>query len=224
MKILLEGIVGSTAYGLATASSDVDKLGVMQLPTAHFLGLSSPPEGSLSQVSTDPDVTYHDVGKFCRLALSCNPTVMELLWLPDELYTHRNYAGQELIWMREDFLSAQRVKDAYMGYAVAQFDRLIRSGSFYSDVRNRTEKHARHLLRLMHQGYTLYTTGELPIVLKNPERYHEFGRAVAQDVKHAQSALNEYRELFEDAVTVLPEKPNIEEISEWVLDLRMRSL
>lgn len=224
MKILLEGIVGSTAYGLATATSDVDKLGVMQLPTRHFLGLSSPLESSLSQVSHDPDVTYHDVGKFCKLALGCNPTVTELLWLPKELYTHTTIDGQELIWMREEFLSAQRVKDAYMGYAVAQFDRLTREGSFGSDLKKRTEKHARHLLRLMHQGYTLYTTGELPIVLEDPDRYHEFGRMVAEDVTHAQQTLNTYRKLFEYADTVLPEKPNTKEISEWVQDQRVRSL
>lgn len=224
MKILLEGIVGSTAYGLATATSDVDKLGVMQLPAEHFLGLESPRESSLSQVTTEPDVTYHDVGKFCKLVLGCNPTAMELLWLPEELYTQRTYVGQELIWMREDFLSAQRVKDAYMGYALSQATKA--KGKDHDGTRpwHRQEKNARHLLRLMYQGYTLYTTGELPIHLSDPERFHEFGRRAVKDLDYMQAVFETYRDKFESAKSVLPKKPKTKEIEEWVLDLRTRSL
>lgn len=220
MNTLLEGIVGSTAYGLATATSDVDKLGIMQLPSEHFLGLSSPTEASLSKVSTNPDVAYHDVGKFCRLALGCNPTVTELLWLPNELYTVMTNTGAELIWMRDSFLSAKRVQDAYMGYAVAQFKRLEERGDFGPDLKKRTEKHARHLLRLMHQGHTLYTTGELPIVLEDPEKYHEFGRMVAKDRQHAREAIANYRFMFDRDDTVLPDVPDTEGINRWLIRLR----
>lgn len=219
MKILLEGIVGSTAYGLATATSDVDKLGIMQLPIEHFLGLSSPLESSLSKVTTEPDVTYHDVGKFCRLALGCNPTVTELLWLPKEFYLVKTLPGIELIWMREDFLSAPRVRDAYLGYATSQLHRLMDRES----PQKRIEKNARHLLRLLHQGYTLFTTGELPITLEDPERYHEFGRLVAENPQHAKDTIDEYQRIFRDVRSVLPEKPKTEEISEWVRDLRMQN-
>lgn len=224
MKILLEGIVGSTAYGLATAASDVDKLGIMQLPTEHFLGLESPRESSLSQVSREPDVTYHDVGKFCKLALGCNPTVMELLWLPDELYTVRRWQGNDLILMRDSFLSAQRVRDAYMGYALSQATRARDRMKMDTPELNRQKKHARHLLRLMHQGYTLYTTGELPIVLEDPERYHEFGKRAVADLDYMYDTFRQYERKFEAAETVLPEKPDTKEISEWVLHLRVRSL
>jgi predicted nucleotidyltransferase len=220
VNTLLEGIVGSTAYGLATATSDVDKLGIMQLPSEHFLGLSSPTEGSLSKVSTNPDVTYHDVGKFCRLALGCNPTVTELLWLPKDLYTVMTNTGAELIWMRDRFLSAKRVQDAYMGYAIAQFLRLERDGDFGPDLKKRTEKHARHLLRLMHQGYTLYTTGELPIVLEDPERYHEFGRMVAENTSHARQTIDTYKQMFATADTVLPVTSDTEGINRWLIKLR----
>lgn len=224
MKVLLEGIVGSTAYGLATATSDVDKLGVMQLPTEHFLGLQSPLESSLSHVEHEPDVTYHDVGKFCRLALGCNPTVTELLWLPKELYTVCRWVGSELIMMRKDFLSAQRVKDAYMGYAQSQATRAIGRMGKDGPTWHREEKHARHLLRLMHQGYTLYTTGELPVRLNDPERYHDFGKRAVQDLDYMSDMFAAYQRKFDSAVTVLPEKPKTKEISEWVLELRMRSL
>jgi uncharacterized protein len=224
MNIVLEGIVGSTAYGLSTPDSDVDKLGIIQLPTTHFLGLSSPSEGSLSHVSTEPDVTYHDIGKFCRLALSCNPTVTELLWLPEDLYTVRTELGDLLIQFRTAFLSAQRVQDAYMGYAVSQFKRLSERGDFGSDTRKRVQKHARHLLRLMYQGYTLYATGTLPIRLDDPETYHKFGKAVAEDPDVAQDMLSYYAAKFRGTDTVLREKPNTELVETIVLNTRINSL
>ena len=63
--VLLSGVVGSTAYGLATEDSDVDWLGVYAAPTEKILGLHPPQE---SIVSTAPDITYHEAGKYCRLA------------------------------------------------------------------------------------------------------------------------------------------------------------
>jgi len=78
MDVLLAGVVGSTAYGLDGPDSDVDRLGVFAAPTIAFHGLTRPRE---SDVTTAPDQTLHEAGKFCRLALGGNPTVGELMWL-----------------------------------------------------------------------------------------------------------------------------------------------
>jgi len=74
-SIILSGIVGSTAYGLAGPDSDVDRIGIFAAPTVAFHGLVMPAE---SHVTSKPDRTMHEVRKWCRLALGCNPTVMEL--------------------------------------------------------------------------------------------------------------------------------------------------
>lgn len=76
--ILLSGVVGSTAYGLDTADSDVDRLGLFAAPTVAFHGLHRPQE---SHVTIHPDATYHEAAKWIRLALGGNPTVTELVWL-----------------------------------------------------------------------------------------------------------------------------------------------
>jgi hypothetical protein len=123
MEILLAGIVGSTAYGLATPDSDIDRLGVFAAPTRSLLGLRTPRE---SIVTTAPDRTLHEARKWCDLALGGNPTVMELVWLPDDLYETRTPFGDELIGIRSAFLSAKRVRDAYLGYATQQFRKLER--------------------------------------------------------------------------------------------------
>lgn len=218
--MLLSGIVGSTAYGLATPESDVDRLGVFAAPTETLLGLRRPKE---SLVTTAPDRTLHEAGKWCRLALGGNPTVMELVWLPDDLYEVRTPLGDDLIGIRRAFLSAERVRKAYFGYAEQQFRRLRNrgDGSFSADTRKRTAKHARHLARLVHQGRELYQTGRLRIRLDDPQWYHDFGERVAGgDLDAASRLLDEAEAGFAEARTALPDRPNEETVEKWLLAVR----
>ncbi|MFJ8153939.1 DNA polymerase beta superfamily protein [Streptomyces sp. NPDC094468] len=218
--VLLSGIVGSTAYGLARPGSDVDRLGTYAVPTKQLHGLHRPTE---SHVSSEPDRTLHEVGKWCRLALGGNPTVMELVWLPPELYEVRTPLGDELIDIRRSLLSAHRVRDAYLGYASQQFRRLENrgDGSFSADTRKRTAKHARHLKRLCHQGLELYTTGRLTIRVDNPQEYHDFGEQVAaHGVEVARPLLAEYEAAFDRNRSVLSEQPDETAAEAWLLRVR----
>lgn len=222
MNVLLGGIVGSTAYGLAGPDSDIDRLGVYAAPSVKFFGLDKIRE---SVVELKPDRTLHEVGKFCRLALGGNPTVMELLWLPDDLYEARTPLGDELIDLRTKFLSAKRVRDAYLGYASQQFRKLEArgDGSFSADTRKRTAKHARHLLRLLHQGSVLYITGELPIRLDNPQHYIDFGERVAGgDIEAARYVLKSTESVFDNATKKLPEYPDRDAVNSWLTVARIR--
>ncbi|MDH6454784.1 MULTISPECIES: nucleotidyltransferase domain-containing protein [unclassified Streptomyces] len=211
-NILLSGVVGSTAYGLARAGSDVDRLGLFAAPTETLLGLHTPKE---SHVTTAPDRTLHEAAKWCRLALGGNPTVMELVWLPDELYEVRTPLGDELIAIRGSFLSARRVRDAYLGYAAQQFRKLeSRAGD------HRTAKHARHLKRLCHQGLELYATGRLAVRVEDPEEYHRFGAAVAADPASARSLLARYETAFAETRSVLPDRPDEAPAEAWLRRVR----
>jgi predicted nucleotidyltransferase len=220
MTILLSGIVGSTAYGLAGPDSDVDRLGVYAVPTQDLFGLHPQKE---SKVTTDPDVTLHEAAKFCRLALGGNPTIMELLWLPEELYETRSALGDRLLDIRRAFLSGRRVRDAYFGYASQQFHRLKNrgDGSFSADTRKRTAKHARHLARLLHQGRTLYETGELIIRLDDPQKVVDFGERVASgDIDAAEELLALTSGAFDAARTPLPDKPDSDIVELWLRVVR----
>lgn len=218
-NILLSGIVGSTAYGLAREGSDTDRLGMFAVDTIALHGLSGPAE---SYVTKNPDVTLHEAGKWCRLALNCNPTVMELVWLPDDLYEVRTPLGEELISIRSVFLSARKVRNAYLGYATQQFHRLeSRSGkTFSSDLNKRTAKDARHLMRLCMQGLELYTHGQLSVRVEKPELFHTFGEAVAQDPSVASELIEYYESAFDSVSTVLPETPDTETVEAWLHKVR----
>jgi len=224
VQVLLEGIVGSVAYGLAGPGSDVDRVGVFAAPTVAFHGLHRPKE---SIVTTAPDVTLHEAAKWCRLAMSGNPTASELVWLPDDLYLTRTRFGDELIGIRTAFLSAPRVRDAYLGYAGQQFRKLVSrgDGTFSSDTRRRTAKHARHLARLLHQGRVLYASGVLPIRLADPGWFLDFGEQVADgDLARAQALLAEAEEDFTRIRTPLPQRPDEPTIERWLLAVRAAHL
>lgn len=224
LNIILSGIVGSTAYGLAGPDSDVDRLGIFAAPTASFHGLHPPTSKPHdSHVTSKPDATYHEARKACLLMLGGNPTVTEILWLPDELYEVCSAHGDALIDIRSAFLSAKRVRDAYLGYATAQFQRLEGrgDGSFSADTRKRTAKHARHLKRLLHQGLELYSTGRVSIRLDEPQAFHDFGERVAGgDLDAGRRLLAKAESDFGDARTPLPDYPDEKPIDAWLHHLR----
>jgi predicted nucleotidyltransferase len=223
VNVVLSGIVGSTAYGLHHAGSDIDKLAIYAAPTEAFHGLHLPTGRYATVRTTQPDLTMHEVGKFAALALGCNPTVSELMWLPADLYDVRTALGDDLIAIRAAFLSAKRVREAYLGYATEQFHRLEQrgDGSFSADTRKRTAKHARHLLRLCHQGLILYTTGQMQIRLTDADRFLEFGeRVAAGDIEHARQAIADHEAAFDHTPSVLPAEPDEAPVEAWLLRVR----
>jgi hypothetical protein len=221
---ILRGIVGSVAYGLNHEDSDIDRLGMFVAPTTAFHGLHPPTQKAASRVQTSPsDYTEHEASKYLSLLLSCNPTVTELLWLPDELYEVVHPEGLALIYMRDKFLSANAVRNAYLGYATQQFKKLDERGStFAADLIHRTEKHARHLKRLCWQGFTLFSEGWLPIKVEDPEEYREFGRQVASAPQQARDLIAQYEQLFSTTESVLPEHPDKEAAEEWLQSVRAK--
>lgn len=220
MNVLLRGIVGSTAYGLAGPYSDVDRMGIFAVPTVDLHGLAKPQE---TKVTVKPDQVQHEAAKWCRLALNGNPSVIELAWLPDHLYEVRTPLGDELIGIRGCFLSARRVRSAYLGYAHEQFHRLRRrgDGTFSADTRHRTAKHARHLLRLCQQGLHAYVHGEIRVEVDNPEGLRAFGDQVAAgDVELAQNMLQLHTMAFAEAKTPLPDQPDMVPVEAWLRRVR----
>lgn len=222
-EILLAGIVGSTAYGLNGPGSDVDRLGIFAAPTSAFHGLHMPKE---THVQTDPtDITIHEAAKWCRLAMGCNPTAIELVWLPQQYIELMNAWGAELRDIRSCFPTAKGVRNSYLGYAGQQLKRLSDrgDGSFSADTRKRTAKHARHLFRLCHQGLAFYETGKLPIRLE-PEvilAVRAFGERVAVgDVAAAEQMIAGYEQKFDRAKSPLGDRPDEERIERWLRAVR----
>ncbi|GAA1770598.1 nucleotidyltransferase domain-containing protein [Luedemannella helvata] len=145
-------VVGSRAYGLDGPDSDYDRRGVFVVPTPAFWGLDDPP----THIDGPAEEQFSwELRRFCELALTGNPTVLECLWSP--LVEHVDDAGRELLALRGAFLSA-RLEKTYGEYARDQFARL-------TAVRQRTGeirwKQAMHMIRLLLAGAYALRHGEI---------------------------------------------------------------
>lgn len=210
-KIILEGIVGSHAYGIATENSDIDTLGIYVAPTKEILGIH-PVKETIHK--TNPDVTYHEGKKFISLAIKCNPTILELLFL--EKYTKITPEGLLLVHHRKAFLS-RIIYKSYGGYAISQARKLNAKGSFPSKVKNRYSKHGRHCFRLLWQGKELLETGNLNVKVKDTEELMKIGKLPVYELVNRFE--KEFVE-FDKIKTNLPDKPDYETINKILLEIR----
>lgn len=217
MHILLRGVVGSTAYGMDRPGSDIDRLGVFAHDTHLFFRLEPP---SKSITVTKPDISYLEAAHVAQLLLGVNPTLTDLLWL--ESYEVKTALGDELLGLRSAFLSARRVREAYVGYALQQCRKLLSrgDGTFNADVRKRTAKHARHIKRLVEQGLELYTTGWLTVRLSDPQSFLDFGEQVAADPNTVTAFMAGAQARFEQAHTELPDEPSRGAVESWLRRVR----
>lgn len=221
-NIVLEGVTGSTAYGLATKNSDVDIKGIYMLSLEDVLRIRFNPEHTTKD-NHDPDWVYHEVGKFMKLAASGNPTITELLYL--EKYTALKPVGQLLVDNRKIFLSTPGIMNAYRGYAFAQAKKLSKRqeegmDGYDSSLKNRYAKHTRHCFRLLLQAKQLLETGTLQVRVTEEERKWLFkmGEQTPETVVDAFMAEDSK---FKDIKSVLPDEPDWEKIDWLLLQIRM---
>lgn len=222
-NIILEGVTGSTAYGLATENSDIDIKGVYMLPLTDVLAMGFSNEHNTFD-STDPDWCYHEIGKFMQLVKGGNPTYSELLWLED--YTIMTPIGQLLIDNRQAFLSTNAVLKAYSGYALGQAKRLNNRTEqglegYASSLKNRYAKHTRHCFRLMIQARQLLETGHLDVRVTTEQRewLFEMGEKSYDEVISTFMKMdNELKEIK----SVLPDKPDVEKLNQILFEIRTK--
>jgi hypothetical protein len=166
----------------------------------------------------------HEAEKFCRLAKGCNPSVLELLWLG--AYEQQTSLGYSLIVIRNHFLSARRVKDAYMGYATQQLRRMdVPADGSPVERPAKMAKHARHVARLLYQGYQLYRTSTLPVKLPNAALIREIGEAAAEgDNGPLRRYFTSHEAKFNANPSTLPDEPDLPIIDSWLHEVRMSYL
>ena len=222
-NIILEGVTGSTAYGLNTENSDIDIKGVYLLPTKKVLSLGFDIQHTTKD-NVNPDWVYHEVGKFMKLVMSGNPTVTELLYLDN--YTAMTPIGQMLIDNRDAFLSTKAVMNAYRGYAFSQAKKLNNRteqglDGYDSGLKNRFAKHTRHMWRLLEQCEQLLKTGTLTVKL-TPEQREE---CFALGEKSASEVVDYFTKRDTEIASiesVLPDSPDIEKLNNLLYEIRMQ--
>jgi hypothetical protein len=215
--VIYRCVVGSRAYGLDDAESDIDRRGIYLPPAELQWSLAGPPE----QLENDErQECYWELRKFLIMALKANPNVLECLYTPlVELVTP---LADELLAVRSCFLS-QLVYQTYNGYVLSQFKKLEQ------DLRNHGTvkwKHAMHLLRLLLSGVTVLREGVVRVRVENErERLMSIRRGELpwEEVNAWRLAMHrEFDEAF--SRTALPQRPNYERANAFLIKARRSAL
>jgi len=118
-KLIFETVAGSYLYGTNTPSSDLDIRGVFIPTEDYFLGLNKVEQYE----NKKDDITYWEIKKFLRLALDCNPNIIELLFIPDNQIIRSTKEWESIIENRQYFLS-KKARWTFSGYAFSQLNRI----------------------------------------------------------------------------------------------------
>ncbi|MFJ6214428.1 DNA polymerase beta superfamily protein [Streptomyces sp. NPDC092296] len=214
---VLSVVVGSHAFGLATEASDTDRRGVYVTPASWLWRLEKPPP---HMAGPQDEQFSWEVERFCGLALTANPNVLEVLHSP--LVERTTPLGAELRELAPAFLS-RRAHQTHVRYADAQFARADARRARGEQPRG---KHLLHLLRLLTGCAHLLETGTMRLdVGADRERLLAVGRGeVGWDevcawrdrlVRRVDSAL---------PTSPLPAEPDAGRVEEWLVSVRRRTL
>jgi uncharacterized protein len=232
---ILRATVGSTVHGLHHGGQDDrDEMAVFTEPPEFLLGLArareirgglyglehyverTQPEGVRSGPG-DLDLVAYSLRKYLRLAMKGHPTILLLLFVPDDLVVTRTELGEELRALRPAILS-RRAGQGYLGYLRGQKERLL--GERGQRNVNRPElveahgydtKYAMHAVRLGYQGVELLETGFLTLPMPEPERSRVMAiRAGGRSLSEAVAEIEQVEERLAAAVehTDLPPEPD----------------
>jgi hypothetical protein len=119
-NLIFMTIAGSVMYGTNTSESDIDKRGVCVPPKSVLLGFAN--EFDLQEYPNEDTVVY-SLKKFMKLASTCNPNIIELLFAPDETIITTSPVWEILRKRRHEFLSA-KAYNTFTGYAIGQLKRI----------------------------------------------------------------------------------------------------
>jgi hypothetical protein len=217
---IFKGITGSVAYGLDTEDSDVDRKGIFVFRTEEIFGLKTPDE---TVTSSSPDFQGHEIGKFFRLALGCNPNLIELMFLPQNCVELEDSVFTFIRANRTKFLSEGAVRAAYGGYARQQLSRIERrmsvDGETASETDKRVKKHARHCFRLFDQGAQLLRDGVMDVRVTKEKREELFALGDVPFPRLSEMFLEKDAE-FKAIPSNLPDSPDSEWVNELLVEIR----
>lgn len=186
-------------------------MSVFVTPTVEVAGLhwASKHESFSDAGPTGDDTTGHEIGKYLRLVLKSNPTLIELLFMNE--YEVLDETGQGLVALRDKILYTDGIRNAYYGYAKAQVERVKR------EYPNHKPKMVRHAVRISSQGASLLRDGTTNVRVQDRDWYLSLDQMPFDEL----CKLMDYSvDLIDKTVSVLPDKPDTRAVADFLKDVR----
>jgi uncharacterized protein len=248
--MILRVQVGSGVHGTAIAAQDDrDEMGLCLEPQQFVTGVARVPNGvpgaepsvefgqyerhtawdrpgGLANRSGagDLDVIVYSARKWARLALAGNPTVLLVLFVPDEEVVFRNDTGAELVSNAHRFVS-RLAADRFLGYLQGQKAAMTGQAGAHTNrpelvaIHGYDTKYAMHALRLGMQGVELLTTGRITLPVPEPDR--EYLRSVRRGERPLAEVLEaistaEARLIELSDSPAIPDQPDRGWVDDWL--------
>lgn len=240
-NIVLLGVSGSHGYGTNIEGSDIDVRGIATNSAKEILlGKDFKQVESLAT-----DTVVYSLKKAIGLLANCNPNTIEMLGLNPEHYLYLSPVGKELIKNSDMFLSRMAIK-SFGGYANQQLVRLtnhIGEGNAESQAvlgkrgnnavkHNKVSKHAMHLVRLHYTAFDILEKGviktyrdeehDLLMSIRNGEFLTAEGKSNGNFYAMVEGLTNRFE--YAKKHTVLPEKPDMERIEDFLITVHKQIL
>lgn len=113
-QIIFKTMVGSQAYGTSTPKSDQDFKGVYVQNQDDLLTFNY-----VEQFEVSKDECYYEIRRFLQLLATANPTVLEMLFMPENCVLEKSPVYDLVIAERHKFLT-KKCLHSFGGYAIAQ--------------------------------------------------------------------------------------------------------
>lgn len=229
-KEIFKTLVGSRLYALDTSESDWDYRGVGIPSASDLLGLEDTARkhwDTTNDASTPGETSFYTVTKFFLLLEKSNPTLTEILFVPDEAVITKTPLWDKVCLFSKSQFITKRIIPSYFGYfkdayvrvkdKKAQNGREWMVGKWGYDVKNSS-----HCYRIAIQAIELMSTG-----VCHP-RMTGINREVAFDIKSGKysyektmetlNAVYETMKIAEKRCT-LPDSPDMSRVNDYVTDI-----
>lgn len=228
---------GSHSYNLATDTSDLDYVGICFPPMQHVLGIGNWEKWDPKKQRFGPsfkglelDFKAFSLKRFVQLLCNANPTLLEMLWAPEEAFHYRHPDFLKIQERRELFNSKLVVK-SMIGFAKNQLDRMTRVDGETGKLGDKRKqlvkefgydpKNAHHVIRLLKMGVEFLQTKEI-----KPWRTNDCEELISikqgkWSIGKVQATANYYFKAAEvyDCGDCLPARPDMEKANEMVVEI-----
>lgn len=207
-NVLAEFYRGSIAHNMYIGdvsnpfpSDDKDIMVVYSYPKQYYLTLESYNKSKdiFEEKYDDIDVVGYEIKKMFHLLAGLNPNTTPALFTGDKYFTKLTEVWKYVRENKSVFTHRTRIKDVYLGYAQAQYRRMVDKKSWFGYMgakrKNLYEslgydaKYASHSIRLMRMGCEYLTDGE-------PQVFRTADREELLEIKEGKWELKKIQEMY----------------------------
>ena len=228
MKQIYRIKAGSHLYGTNTNESDIDIRGVLLPTIEECIGLRELNDIRNTDKDKNIETVMHPINKFLKLAMKCNPNILEWLFAPKECVELVELEFVAVLDNKNLFLSKE-IFHRFKGYAWQEFSSLTKLTGKTGEKRKKQIRHfgyspknAMNVIRLLEQGIELLNEKCITLPRPNADKLLKIKNGelnYSEIVREFDSLINKIEKAYNK--TDLPKDTDFEKINNMMIDIIM---